>query len=537
MKGNDNKPTDAGGFAFADLEGLAATGKLPSDIARQRSLSEEMRKATGSILAESATDKMLRELRGGSLAERAARDALGIDLECRIASLYPKPSATEVAITKAHAEMAGLIGGFGSSVADRVASGNPGSSLGHLAEGFDVGAAIGRFIEPDPTKLLTGRSFGGIAEAARSATRFADADLARSVTGLQRAYQDRYDSILRQVTGIGSLGGIAAGLATGSEDVYAKSSRLFDDIAGRIGRGVAKAADDAVRRAHADLFPPLRPPQAGELEALVETTRGWGLLKPHEDWLGRVRSGITGLDFAWVREDRPELSLEAMARFTHLGGVVANLDPREATVTAELRARLGDYRIAEASEPAAEDPLLRVAEQYDRGFDPILSSLPTRVLVAMLAPFGLRFDAEAAEDEFGLQDLVGQMVRRLEARLMKHVRARLEDAYGDTWIEQVPADIRYQLRRRRRKDEEEGRAPSDLIAYADWAWWAEIINHGDNWRLFAPAFGSFDVLSETLTRLKPIRHAAAHPRLVGPEDLVLIATDGLWLLRCIGAVH
>ena len=534
MKDDSFKPKRGIGLDFTDLDKITGAGKLPGDVVRQVSLADEIRRARGGF-PETATDRMLRDMREGSSLERAVKDALGSDLTGRLASLYPKPSVTERAITKAQAEMAGLIGGFSAGIAGKIGSSASDTALEAVRKQTNIGGAIGRLIETDPAVTL-GRTIGsGI--GASLATRYADANLASSVAGLQRTYEDRYQGILRQVTGIGSLGSIVAGLATRQKETFGRSSRLFDDIAGRIGGRSAASMSDALRRAHADLMPPLRPARRSEIDMLVEVTRGWKVVAPHQQWMERARDGMTGLTAAWVREDRPELSLEAMARFAHLGGVVANLDPREAVVTAELRARLGDYRGEDISDRADDDPLLRVAEQYDRGFDPVLSSLPTKVLIAMLAPFGLRFDAAAADDEFGLQDLVGQMVRRLEARLMNHVRVKLEDAYGDTWIEQVPSDVRYQLRRRRRKDEEEGRPPSDLIAYADWAWWGSIINHGDNWRLFAPAFGSFDVLSETLARLRPIRHAASHPRTVGPEDLVLLAADGLWLLRCIGAVH
>lgn len=117
-----------------------------------------------------------------------------------------------------------------------------------------------------------------------------------------------------------------------------------------------------------------------------------------------------------------------MARFGRLGGTVANLDPREHAVTEELRARLGDYRGEPVDEDADDDPALRVAERYDRGFDPVLSSMPTRIVLAMLEPFGLRFDPQAADDEFGIDDIAAQMIRRLEARLLAFVREALDAA-------------------------------------------------------------------------------------------------------------
>ena len=157
--------------------------------------------------------------------------------------------------------------------------------------------------------------------------------------------------------------------------------------------------------------------------------------------------------------------------------------------------------------------------------------------MAMLEPFGLRFEPGASDDGYYVDDLIGRMLRRLERRLMAFVQGTLETAYGDEWIIQVPGDYRSQMRRRRRKDEEEGRRPSHLIAYADFDWWATIIGHGENWGLFAATFGSLDALKETMARIKPIRHAASHPRALALEDLIMLSADGRRLLRWIGREH
>lgn len=528
-------------FDLGEVDRLSTGGSLGSlsaSFAAQEKIAEQVRLATGGFgLHGTASDRLMRELTGGSVVDRAMRDAIGGNLTSEMAKLYPKPSATELAITKAQAEVAGLISGPTRSLIDQGSFGDGGAlaSARKAAEG-----SIGSFVGADTASALARRTIGrSVAEAAlaRGRARFASAELASSVLGLRSTFEECYDRILRDIAGVGSLGSIAAGLTTRHDETVAATTRLFEDVAGRVGRGIGDAAGAALRRAHADLFPSVRAATRGEMDAIVGLTYGWASLSPYPDWLGRVQAELGGLESAWVREDRPDLSLEAMTRFAHLSGVVANLDPREAAVTAELRARFGDYRGEEPDEASAEDPLLRVAGHYDRGFDPTLSSVPTRVVVAMLTPFGLRFDAEEANGEFGIDDLVVRMLRRIEKRLMDFVLATLEAAYGDEWIEHVPGSVRYQLRRRHAQAEQAGRPSVSLIAYADFAWWTDIIGHGENWGLFAATFGSFDVLRETLARIKPIRHASAHPHPLGPEDLFMLAADGLRLMRWIGAVH
>ncbi|MBB3589462.1 hypothetical protein [Sphingomonas sp. BK481] len=50
-------------------------------------------------------------------------------------------------------------------------------------------------------------------------------------------------------------------------------------------------------------------------------------------------------------------------------------------------------------------------------------------------------------------------------------------------------------------------------------------------------FGSLDALKETMARIKPIRHAASHPRVLALEDLIMLSADGRRLLRWIGREH
>lgn len=527
-------------FDLGDASRLSAEGQLGSPsgpFEAQDRIAEQVRLATGGFgLCETASDRLMRELARGSLVDRAMRDAAGGNLATEMARLYPKPSATEVAITNAQAEVAGLISGPTRSLIDQGGFGERALAAARkAAEGL-----IESFVGRDTASALTGQTIGkGVAEAALAGgrTRFAGAELASSVLGLRSKFEERYDRVLRDIAGVGSLGSIAAGLTTRHDETAVATARLFEDLAGRAERGIGDAAGAALRRAHSDLFPPVRAATRSEMDAIIGVTSGWASLTPYPDWLARVQAGVGGLGSAWVREDRPDLSLEALTRFAHLGGVVANLDPGEAAVTAELRARFGDYRGEEPDDGSAEDPLLRVARQYDRGFDPTLSSLPTQVVVAMLTPFGLRFDAEEADGEFGIDDIIVRMLRRIEKRLMHFVLATLKAAYGDEWIEHVPGNVRYQLRRRHAQAEQAGRPSASLIAYADFAWWTDIIGHGENWGLFAATFGSFDVLRETLARIKPIRHASAHPHPLGPEDLFMLAADGLRLMRWIGAVH
>lgn len=520
MSGEDNHPRRIGdsdpppsidpAFDLGSLDFQVSNGTLRDQAVADRAREEIRRVVGGFAMTTSTADRIMRDMREGSALQRAIHEANG-----RVGSFVAN-STTMSLLQQAEATAAG----------------------GAIAQARRLTGSFLDHVEPSTIAALADQSIGsGVLKAMRASvgTPFADAALRSSLSRLQDEFGERYARAMREITGIGSLGGVAARLASGDAEDLASTRGLLADAAARAGASIeASTTGAALRRAHAALLPPLRPPTASEIATVVSATGPWSALSSYPDWMERARAGVTALGAPWVREDRPDLSLAAMARFGRLGGTVANLDPRDGAVTEELRARLGDYRGEPVDNDADDDPALRVAERYDRGFDPVLSSMPTRIVLAMLEPFGLRFDPQAADDEFGIDDIAAQMIRRLEARLVAFVRDALDAAWGDEWIMHIPGEARGRMRRRQRQAEERGRPAAHLIVHADFGDWIQIIGREENWPLFAATFGSLDVLSETLEQIRPIRHDASHPRGVGPEDLLVLAANGTRLLRWIG---
>jgi hypothetical protein len=486
-------------------------GTLRGQATADRALDDIRRAVGGFAVSTSTADQIMRDMREGSALQRAIREA-----NAAIGSFLANATSSSL-LQQAKTATAG----------------------GAIAEARRLTGSFLDRVEPSTIAALSDQSVGSAEQKAARASigaPFADAALRSSLSRLQDEFGERYARAMREITGIGSLGGVAARLASGSAEDLASTRGLLADVAARAAASrEASTMSAALRRAHAALLPPLRRPTASEIATVVSATGSWSALSTYPDWMARARAGVTALSAPWVREDRPDLSLAAMARFGRLGGTVANLDPRDRAVSEELRARLGDYRGESVDEHADDDPALRVAGRYDRGFDPVLSSMPTRIVLAMLEPFGLRFDPQAADDEFGIDDIAAQMIRRLETRLLALVRNALDAAWGDEWIMHVPSEARSRMRRRQRQAEERGRPAAHLIVHADFGDWIQIIGREENWPLFAATFGSLDVLSETLEQIRPIRHDASHPRGVGPEDLLVLAANGKRLLRWIGA--
>ncbi len=496
-------------FASSSVRGKS--NLFTEQMAGDRALDEIRTAVGGFAMSNSTADQIMRDMREGSVLQGAIREA------------------------------SGGVGGFlaNSTTRSLLQQAQAATASDALAKARRLTGSFLDHVEPSTVAALADQSIvSGVLKTARTpiGAPFADAAFRSSLSRLHDEFGERYGRAMREITGIGSLGGVAARLASGRPEDLASTRGLLADAAARAAASIeASTTSAALRRAHAALLPPLRPPTASEIERVVSATGTWSALAPYPDWLARAQAGVTGLAAPWVREDRPDLSLAAMARFGRLGGTVANLNPRDEAVTEEFRATLGDYRGEQVDEDADDDPALRVAERYDRGFDPVLSSMPTRIVLAMLEPFGLRFDPQAADDEFGIDDIAAQMVRRLEAKLLAFVRDALDAAWGDEWIIHVPGEVRNRVRRRQKQAEERGRPAKHLIVHADFGDWLQIIGREENWPLFAATFGSLDVLRETLEQIKPIRHDASHPRGVGPEDLLVLAANGTRLLRWIGS--
>jgi hypothetical protein len=278
----------------------------------------------------------------------------------------------------------------------------------------------------------------------------------------------------------------------------------------------------------------MRAARNSEIEAVIAAAQS-DLLKPYPDWAAEARATFEAMTTPWVRADLPDASIEAMSRLTSLDRLIGHAAPGGADVVVELRARLGDYR--EGDVPAPEelnDPIARTGYQLERGFDPVLTVLPTAVLTAMFAPFH-DGDQSVAVDPDHIDNAVRMMLKRLEQALRRFIVEKLRELHGDDWFDRLSSDIRRAWNNKRQGDIDAGRVPEPLIHYADIDHYRKIIERPDHWEaLFEPVFKDMAAIRETLRRIAVIRNPTAHFRAVSVEDLIILRAEGAHLSRWLG---
>jgi len=297
-----------------------------------------------------------------------------------------------------------------------------------------------------------------------------------------------------------------------------------------IARGVLEARFPAV-------VPAWRFPTATEL-AEVDLAAAVGAIARDATWRRAAVAEMAAIATPWVRNDAPELSIEAYAAARAVTGVVARTDPATPRVTQLVRAELGDYREEDVVASGESDPVLVTGLRLARGFDHRFGSLSVAVVGQIFEPFGLTLEGGPDADPDLLDDLITQMARQLERRLRAFLKARMESGVGPRWIKQrVPQPIREAWEGRMQADVDVGRTPGEPFDYADFSDYRIIIEKGDNWRdVFQPVFRSKTAIVETLNRLATVRNPVAHVRPMTVEDLLILRVEGRRLYVWIGEI-
>lgn len=350
--------------------------------------------------------------------------------------------------------------------------------------------------------------------------------------------QREHDQVWRAIASAGSLAGLASDLAFRSELAVARGAALYATTQARLSDAIGfEALRAELRHRHADLFPPLRAPTASEIAASVEMAMTHDLLALYPDWRTRVLGTLEGLSTPWVRDDAPDVSIAAMARFQSLVGLTTLATPGEPRLGEWLRLELGDYRDAPPPPPSvAEEPVARVGYQLERGFDPQLSELPPAIVGVMFAPI-VPSDASRLEpDPEQVEAAVRRMLKKIEGDLRRLIQGRLQSLAGEEWYRRVPSKVRYELERRAAADRGNGRSSEPPLHYADFDDYRRIIESPDNWaEVFAAVFGEPVIIRETLRRISVVRNPCQHFRTVTLEDMVTLRAELVHLGRWIGA--
>lgn len=511
----DTEIASAVAAAKADRIGGFARGDLSETTARflKRAMIEAdpMRAAieAAGIFRGGAAEQAMREALGGTLASQAAATAVTGTLADKAMVEEARGSLidrTAREIVEAERKMSDLV--LGRTVADH-----------SLASA--VAAAQGRIGQLDwGSQYATGRAAMAALEDSYAAL------------GLGR----NRDRLLGAIAGVGSLAPIATGLIDQVGAMRLRTGEMLLETQRRLNaEGATGTIGYALRAGYGDLFPAMRAPRGSEIEAVIAASRSMEALRPYPDWAAEARARFEALTTPWVRTDLPDASIAAMARLTVLDRLVDHVAPADTEVVEGLRARLGDYRDAPDPEPATlADPIARTGYQLDLGFDPVLTVLPTAVVASMFAPFS-GADAAVTVDADALENAIRMLIKRLEQALRRFIAARLQAHYGADWFDRLPSEIRRAWSAGRQRDIDEGRAPDELIAYADIDHYRRIIEHPDRWgAVFEPVFKDQGAIRETLRRIAVIRNPGAHFRAVTVEDLIVLRAEGAHLAKWLG---
>ena len=329
---------------------------------------------------------------------------------------------------------------------------------------------------------------------------------------------------------------VAAGLADPGTDMQRRAGSLFTDAQRWLRPNAgANALEASLRTDYSDLFPTMRLPRRSEIDDVIDLSRTFIGSARQTEALGAMRNRLVHASVPWVQDDLPAASITAMGTLGGLRELVSASPPGDAEVVEALRTHLGDYREGDLPEPATlDDPIARTGYQLARGFDPTLTALPRAVVATMFSPFDSS-DPVVDVDPDQVENAVRMLLKRLEKALRRFIADKLRELHGDNWFDALPSELRRSWTAGRQRDIENGRAPDEIIAYADLDHYRRIIEHPDRWeRLFEPVFRDQAGIRETIKRIAVIRNPGAHFRAVTVEDLIILRAEGAHLSRWLG---
>ena len=225
------------------------------------------------------------------------------------------------------------------------------------------------------------------------------------------------------------------------------------------------------------------------------------------------------------------------------------------TITDALRRSLGDWRTVTAiPEHLGTDPAARFDFYTDLGFNDDLTNLPINAFTEILTSSGFKSDdlPEPVErygrdsvgtvDENSSDDVPNEnidaylLIFTMETNLRRFIDEQMTQQHGDQWVKQrTPPNMYQRWQEKRRTATKSGEAELELIAYADFTDYADIICRKDNWKdTFEQSFKRRSNIQESLRRLHPLRLSTMHSRVIIQQDLLLAHAE---VKRILKAIH
>ncbi len=314
------------------------------------------------------------------------------------------------------------------------------------------------------------------------------------------------------------------------------------------GRDIAILQESWTRRLPEYPLEDFRMARQAELEALQSVHREYLKRTGIAEIAGHMEKVQAALRASspLVSVDEVTNSLTGIAGLSALGGLLSAGDLFADSAANAIRSLLGDWRsVPGIPEITRGDPLARVGYYTSLGLDPALTAFPSDSFQESLRstdvwPSPPHRDVttpevrEAAEDYgIAVPDDVPEENReayrelyRFERSMRRFLAAKMEKAYGPSWIkERVPEDIRKRWEARRQEALRQGGPGRPLLEYADLTDYLPIIVRGDNWSLFESLYRRKSSVEESFYRVYPGRLDVMHARPLLNEDLLFLSVE------------
>lgn len=269
-------------------------------------------------------------------------------------------------------------------------------------------------------------------------------------------------------------------------------------------------------------------------------------------WVGSSASGLIEqamgkMHSPWLQLSNQPASAAAFADLMSIGVGLKRFQPYDEQFAQPLRGALGDWRQTAFAPESLVDPWQRRAFYVEHGFNTNLTDFPTPAFHDGLEIAGLggvepqsvptpQGDVDLQlEDSESLAQKAFLHLHRFEVAMRDFLEARLREAYGDRWLQAIPADVLQGWQEKKQRGEADGKNDLPLIAYSDFTDYTKIIDRKNNWNhIFQPVFKRREDVKESLHRLGPVRIAVMHSRVILHEDELML---GLETRRVLGAIR
>ncbi|MCG2583910.1 Swt1 family HEPN domain-containing protein [Massilia sp. TS11] len=294
--------------------------------------------------------------------------------------------------------------------------------------------------------------------------------------------------------------------------------------------------------------------------ALRDLDRNWSQLVQDDRWnaIGQVAQTLslsdgygTSVAAALARQ---QLERERFAQrvlgateLTVMAQGVARLAPFLESVSTLMRAELGDFSSwTDWSVFATADGAERSAIYSEQGFSPALSSVPADevadVLLSEKPDSGLvRLDSPLpvelflrAKDDDERMVLANKCLKALELELRAFIEREMRRVFGANWMKTHLSQKLILGWKEKAEIEAKnlGRPPAPLMDYADFTEYEVIITGNAAWeKVFKRHFRVKEDVKAAFYRLRPLRVATAHHRILLNEEVAILAFEGTRLMR------